>query len=86
MIKKLAGLNIAQQLAFVDDSVGMFETNMSKADLIRVGTSAIGLVKNMVEYRIPDDGLFTIQDNPWMMIINWEEQLPRLREYIWGVQ
>jgi len=86
LIKKLAGLNIAQQLAFVDDSVGMFETNMSKADLIRVGTSAIGLVKNMVEYRIPDDGLFTIQDNPWMMIINWDEQLPRLREYIWGVQ
>lgn len=86
LIKKVAGLNTLQQLAIVDDSAGMFETNMTKADLIRVGTSAVGLVKNMVEYRIPDDGLFTIQDNPWMMIINWDEQLPRLREYIWGVQ
>jgi len=84
LMKKVASLNTVQQLAVLEDSAGMFETNMTQADLLRVGTVAVKLIKNIVEYRIPDDGLYKIQENPWMMIIDWEEQIPRLHEYIWG--
>lgn len=86
LIKKVASQNVLKQLAFLDNSAGMFETNMTQADLLRVGTVAIGLVGNIIEYRIPDDGLYTIQENPWMMIIDWEQQIPKLHEYIWGGQ
>ena len=84
LMKKVAAQNRIKQLSILGDSAGMFETNMTQADLLRVGSAAIGLVGNIVEYRIPDDGLYTVQENPWMMIIDWAKQIPKLHEYIWG--
>lgn len=84
LMKKLASQNVLKQMAFLEGSAGMFETNMTQADLLRVGTASLALVGQIVEYRIPDDGLYTVQENPWMMLIDWETQLPKLREYIWG--
>lgn len=84
LMKKVASLNYLAQLNILKESAGVFETNMTQADLLRLGTTGIGLIKNIVEYRIPDDGLYSIQDNPWMMIISWDEQLQKLDEYIWG--
>lgn len=85
LMKKLASQNVLKQLSFLENSAGMFETNMTQADLLRVGTASLSLVGQIVEYRIPDDGLYTIQEDPWMMLIDWEAQIPKLREYIWGV-
>ena len=85
LMKKVASQNKFAQLNLLKKSAGVFETNMTQADLLRLGTVGISLIKNIVEYRIPDDGLYTIQENPWMMIINWDKQVPKLREYIWGV-
>lgn len=84
LMKKVASENRLAQLALLEDSAGIFETNMTQADLLRLGTVGVSLVKNIVEYRIPDDGLYTVQENPWMEIIDWEKQIPRLHEYIWG--
>jgi len=84
LMKKVASQNKFAQLNILKDSAGVFETNMTQSDLLRLGTVGISLIKNIVEYRIPDDGLFTIQENPWMMIIKWDKQVPKLREYIWG--
>lgn len=84
LMKKVASQNKFAQLNILKDSAGVFETNMTQSDLLRLGTVGISLIKNIVEYRIPDDGLFTIQENPWMMIIDWDKQIPKLKEYIWG--
>lgn len=84
LMKKVASQNKFAQLNILKKSAGVFETNMTQADLLRLGTVGISLIKNIVEYRIPDDGLYTIQENPWMMIINWDKQVPKLSEYIWG--
>ena len=84
LMKKVASENRLTQLALLEDCAGIFETNMTQADLLRLGTVGVSLVKNIVEYRIPDDGLYTVQENPWMEIIDWEKQIPRLHEYIWG--
>jgi|GEM_PF-201349 len=84
LMKKVASQNKFAQLNLLKKSAGVFETNMTQADLLRLGTVGISLIKNIVEYRIPDDGLYTIQENPWMMIINWDKQVPKLSEYIWG--
>lgn len=85
LMKKVASQNKFAQLNILKKSAGVFETNMTQADLLRLGTVGISLIKNIVEYRIPDDGLYSIQENPWMMIINWDKQVPKLSEYIWGV-
>jgi len=84
LMKKVASENRLAQLALLEDCAGIFETNMTQADLLRLGTVGVSLVKNIVEYRIPDDGMYTVQENPWMEIIDWEQQIPRLHEYIWG--
>lgn len=84
LMKKVASQNLFTQMAILEDSAGMFETNMTQADLFRIGTVAVNLIGNLVEYRIPDDGLYSIQENPWMMLIDWEKQIPKLHEYIWG--
>jgi LCP family protein required for cell wall assembly len=84
LVQKISGQNQLVQLSILEDSAGMFETNMTQSDLIRIGSTGVKYSDNIIEYRIPDDGLFTVQQSPWMMVIDWENQIPLLHEYIWG--
>jgi len=84
IMNKLASLGTSKQLAVLEDIAGLFETNMTSFDLIRVGTSGTELIKKVSEYRLPEDGMYTVQQNPWMMVIDWENQLAALHEYVWG--
>lgn len=84
LMKKVSLLSKAKQLAILEDLAGLFETNMNSIDLVRVGTSGTSLIKNMSEYRVPEDGLYSVQQSPWMMVVDWENQVAALHEYIWG--
>lgn len=84
LISKVSTLNRLQQLALIEDSAGMFETNMQSLDLARVGTNGITGASNIVEYRVPEDNLYQVQSNPWMMIVDMNQQVPKLHEFIWG--
>lgn len=84
LIAKVSQLNRLQQLALIEDSAGMFETNMQSLDLARVGTNGVSGSSNITEYRVPEDNLYQVQSNPWMMIVDMNQQVPKLREYIWG--
>jgi LCP family protein required for cell wall assembly len=84
LMQKVSLLGKGKQLAVLEDLAGLFETNMNSIDLIRVGTSGTELIKNMSEYRVPEDGLYSVQQSPWMMVVDWENQVAALHEYIWG--
>lgn len=84
LIAKVAQLNRLQQLALIEDSAGMFETNMQTLDLARVATNGVSGSSNITEYRLPEDNLYQVQNNPWMMIVDMNQQLPKLHEFIWG--
>ena len=84
LIAKVSEMNYLQQMALVEDSTGMFETNMQTLDLARVGLDGMGGAKNIEEYRLPEDNLYTVQDNPWMMIVDMDTQVERLHDFIWG--
>lgn len=84
IMNKVAKLGTSKQLAVLEDIAGLFETNMNSVDLFRVGTAGTDLIKKMSEYRVPADGLYTVQQNPWMMVVDWENQITALHEYIWG--
>ena len=77
-------MNYLEQMALVEDSTGMFETNMQTLDLARVGLDGMGGAHNIEEYRVPEDNLYTVQDNPWMMIVDMDTQVERLHDFIWG--
>ncbi|MBN1891692.1 MAG: LCP family protein [Clostridiales bacterium] len=84
LMKKVSAMGSLDQLAVLEELAGMFETNMKSNDLMRIGVSGVGLVGTMNEYRVPADGMYYTQPSPWMMILDWEKQIPALHEFIWG--
>ena len=85
LIKKVSKMSYFKKIQLLNASAGMFETNMKTMDLLRVGMSAIGYTDNIDEYRVPADGLYTVQSNPWMMIIDFDKQNKLLKDYMQGV-
>lgn len=83
LMQKVANMGRLDQMALLEDSAGMFETNMTSVDLMRVGLDAVDLLGTMKEYRVPVDGMYTVQSNPWMMLVDWERQLDELHAFIW---
>lgn len=84
LMTKVSAAGTLDQLAIFEDMAGMFETNIHSEDLLRIGMTGSGLVGTMSEYRVPADGMFYSQPDPWMMILDWEKQLPELHQFIWG--
>ena len=84
LINEVKGMSRIDQLAMIEDSAGMFETNMQQLDLARVGVNAVGGADNMSEYRVPADNMYSVQPDPWMMVVDWDQQLPELHAFIWG--
>ncbi len=84
LMTKVSSMSTLDQLAVFEDMAGMFETNMQSDDLLRLGMTGSGLVGNMSEYRVPADGMFYTQQDPWMMLLDWEKQIPELHSFIWG--
>lgn len=84
LIAKVSSLGRLQQLAMIEDSAGVFETNIQTLDLARIGTNGVLASSSIIEYRVPEDNLYQVQSNPWMMIVDMDTQLPKLHEFIWG--
>lgn len=84
LMKKVNGMSYARKLQLLNDSAGAFETNMQSVDIMRVALSGFECLDNLEEHRIPDDGLYTIQNDPWMMKIDFVAQKQSLNDYIWG--
>ena len=73
-----------EQMLLLERSTGMFETNMQPQDLARVGMDGIAGSDNITQYRVPEDNLYTVQSNPWMMIIDFDTTRNNLHNIIWG--
>ena len=84
MMKKVNNMSYASKLQLLNDSAGVFETNMTSVDIMRVALSCFECLDNLEEHRIPDDGLYTVQNDPWMMKIDFAAQKQSLEDYIWG--
>ena len=84
MMTKVNGMSYGQKLQLLNDSAGVFETNMNTADIMRVALNCFACLENREEYRFPEDGTYTIQNDPWMMLIDFDEQKQRINDYIWG--
>ena len=68
-----------EQAAILEDSAGMFETNLTASGIMSVALDALDALGNVKEYRAPADGMFTVQQNPWMMLVDWD----KLHGFIW---
>ena len=84
LIEKVADMNYFDQMRLLEKSTGMFETNMRPVDLSRVALQGVKGADTLTQYRVPEDNMFTVQSNPWMMKIDFEQTKIRLHNFIWG--
>jgi len=52
--------------------------------MIRIGLDSLPLVNQPEEYRVPKDGLYQAQEDPWALIVDWDGQVADLHQFIWG--
>ena len=84
LMTKVNDMSYGRKLQLLNDSAGVFETNMVTADIMRVALSCFECMDNREEYRFPEDGYYTVQNDPWMMIVDFDILKQRINEYIWG--
>jgi LCP family protein required for cell wall assembly len=84
MISRMADAQLSTLFALANGGLTAFETNMRTSDMIRIGLNALPLTDEIMEYRVPQDGLFTVNPDPWMMVVDWEKQSMLLHAFIWG--
>lgn len=84
LIDQVAQSRLSTLLTLANGGLNAFETNLRLSDMIRVGLTAVPFSDHILTSRVPEDGLYTVNPVPWMMIIDWEEQTERLHRFIWG--
>ncbi len=84
LLKKYSKASISSLIALINNGLSAFETNLRNSDIIRVGINSLPLADQILEYRVPEDKLFKVNPNPWMMIMDLDKQIPALHQFIWG--
>ena len=84
LISKYASSSVASLIGLANDGLSAFETNMTNADMIRVAVNSLPVSSDIVQYRVPADGLYTVMTNPWMMIVDFDAQRAELKDFIYG--
>lgn len=84
LIDQYADTGIIGMISLAGSGMSAFETNMRTLDMLRLGLNASPLAGDVFEYRVPQDGYYRVNQNPWMMIVDLEQQIPALHEFIWG--
>lgn len=83
LIQQAADTPLSTLKALANGGLRAFETNLRLTDMIRIGVRAVPLSSQILTYRVPEEGLYTINPNPWMMVVDWEKQKKKLHEFIW---
>lgn len=84
MIRELSDRNSSGLLSLLNNGMTSFETNLSRYDMARTGLAVLPLADQISDYRIPQEGLYTVQPAPWMMQVDWDQQRPLLHAFIYG--
>ncbi|MHB1452552.1 MAG: LCP family protein [Saccharofermentanales bacterium] len=84
LLKQFKISSLSNKMAVLDETTKSFESNIAKDDMIFLAINAFSSMKNISQYRIPVDGMYTTNTVNWQIIIDYEKQLPALHAYIWG--
>jgi polyisoprenyl-teichoic acid--peptidoglycan teichoic acid transferase len=84
LIDKYSAASLSSLIGLTNNGLSAFETNMTNADMLRLAFNSLPLSADVLEYRVPEDGMYTVKPDPWMMVINLDEQIPALHGFIYG--
>ena len=57
---------------------------MTKSDMLFLAFDVLAGMKNIQQYRVPQDGMYTTNLSNYQIIIDYAKQIPALYQFIWG--
>lgn len=83
-IMKFKSSTVSRKLSVFEELSKSFESNISKSDMMLLAFDILSSMKNLKQYRVPADNMYTTNTTNWNIIINFEAQNPALHNFIWG--
>ncbi len=84
LISKYSTASVSSLIGLANNGLSAFETNMTNADMVRIAINSMPASQDIQQYRVPQDGMYQVNPNPWMMIVDYNKQVPALQEFIYG--
>lgn len=83
LLERFGEQDIFSKMATSSTALSSIETNIDRFNMIGVGTKYLDTLNSIEQFRAPEDGFFTTNTNNWNMIVDWEQQIPRLHNFIY---
>lgn len=83
LIRKVADMNVLEQVRVGEALLSGVVTNINRFSMLDAGMTVLGGLHDIEQYRIPGDGLYETNTSNWNMIVDWDSQLPVFHEFIW---
>ncbi|MDI9498026.1 MAG: LCP family protein [Bacillota bacterium] len=84
MLAKFADMNMVDKISTVSEALGHIETNLTRGDMTTLGLRNLDTLGATAEYKVPADGMYWTNESNWNMIMDRDQQLPALRQFIYG--
>ncbi len=83
MLSDFSSKGMRQKLATVTAALPYATTNFSREGLIWLGMRSMGCLSNLADYRVPEDEMYYTDESNYNIIVNLEEQVPALHQFIY---
>lgn len=75
---------VSRKMAVFDTVFQSFETSLSKSEMVFFAFDALSAIKNIQQYRVPEDGMYTTNKSNYQLVTDFDKQNPALYNFIWG--
>ena len=76
--------SFSRKMSVFETCLQSFETNITKSDLLFLAFDVLSGIKNLQQYRVPQDGMYTTNLSNFQLVVNYTTQIPSLHQFIWG--
>lgn len=83
MLERFGEQDVFTKMSTASTVLGSIETNLTRFSMVNVGTKYMDTLDSIEQSRVPEDGFFTTNTNNWNMIVDWDQQIPRLHDFIY---
>ncbi len=83
MLERFGSQDIFTKMSTASKVLESIETNLTRFSMVGVGTKYMDTLNKIEQFRVPEDGFFTTNTNNWNMIVDWDQQIPRLHDFIY---
>lgn len=84
LIVSFKSASFSRKMSVFETCLQSFETNITKSDLLFLSFDVLSGMRNIQQYRVPQDGMYTTNLSNYQLVVNYANQIPALHQFIWG--